>query len=259
MSRVKHAPQPGDRFGRLVFKESVEIRKRGTRYGIFVCDCGTEKEISIPNVATGKSRSCGCLAVEVTGDRARTHGMTGTPEYRTWNNMWNRCTNPVTSRYERYGGRGITVCDRWCSFENFIEDMGPRPSPMHSIERDDVNGNYEPGNCRWATRKEQHWNKSTSHFVEYRGEKKCVAEWCEQLGIPYSTFIQRIRNGMPLEKVFDMREGGFTKKAIVVDGVSKLTTEWMRDVGIPISSFYHFRRKGLSDEEIVKKYLNRAA
>lgn len=254
----KHVMQPNDRFGRLTFKEMCPGLRGGARCGVFVCDCGAEKEMLISNVALGKSKSCGCLSIETTADRARTHGMTGTPEYRTWNNMWNRCTNPITSRYERYGGRGITVCARWLSFENFLEDMGSRPSAKHSIERGDVNGNYEPGNCRWATKKEQSRNTSTNLFVEYQGERKCVAEWCEQIGIPYSTFIQRLRRGIPLEQVFDTSEDGFSKKSIVVDGVSKLTTEWMRDAGIPISSFYHFRRKGLSDVEIVKKYLDRA-
>lgn len=257
--KPKHVMQPNDKFGRLTFKEAVAGLRGGARYGVFVCDCGTVKEMSIPNVALGKSTSCGCFARESIGDRARTHGMSKSPEYQTWNRMWSRCTNPITSRYHRYGGRGITVCDRWASFENFYEDMGPRPSADHSIERDEVDGNYEPGNCRWATKKEQSRNTSTNLFVEYRGERRCVAEWCEITGIPYATFIQRLRRGIPLEQVFDTSSDGFWKKSIVVDGVSKLTTEWMRDAGIPISSFYHFRRKGLSEEEIVRKYLARKA
>jgi len=254
----KHVMQPNDRFGRLTFKEMIPRSRNGAKYAVFVCDCGNEKEMVVSNVALGKSKSCGCLSVETTGDRARTHGMTGTPEYRTWRAIWNRCTNAKLERYPRYGGRGISVCDRWKSFENFYADMGKRPSAKHSIERDDVDGNYEPRNCRWATKKEQARNTSTNLFVEYRGERKCVSEWCEQTGIPYSTFIQRLRRGLPLDEVFDASEDGFWKKTIVVDGVSKITTEWMRDAGIPISSFYHFRRKGLTDEEIVRKYLNRA-
>ena len=246
-----------DRFWRLVFKEMVPGLRRRAKYGVFVCDCGTQKEMCISNVVLGRSKSCGCLSVEVAGDGTRTHGMTGTPEHRTWNNMLNRCRNPATSRYERYGGRGIRVCERWWSFENFYADMGPRPSDKHSIERNDVNGNYEPGNCRWATKKEQSWNTSRNLFVEYNGERKCVSEWCELTGIAYSTFIQRLRAGMPLDKVFDTREDGLNKRSIYVDGVSKLTTEWMRDAGIPISSFYHFRRKGMTEEEIVRKYLSK--
>lgn len=259
MGSLKYVMQPNDRFGRLTFKEVLPALRGGTRYGVFVCDCGAVKEMSIPNVAMGKSISCGCFAREATGDRARTHGMTGTPEYRSWRAMWNRCTNEKLERYPRYGGRGIRVCDRWKSFENFYADMGPRPSAKHSLERDEVDGNYEPGNCRWATTKEQSRNTSTNLFVKYRGERKCVADWCEQLGIPYSTFIQRLRRGIPLEQVFETNPDGFWKKSIVVDGVSKITTEWMRDAGIPISSFYHFRRKGLTEEEIVRKYLAKKA
>jgi len=257
--KPKHVMQPNDRFGRLTFKEEIAERRSNTRYGIFACDCGVTKEISIPNVAAGKSKSCGCLAFEATGDRARTHGLSKTPEYAVWARMITRCTNPKASRYARYGGRGIAVCERWRhSFENFLADMGEKPPGM-TIERDDVNGNYEPGNCRWATKREQHWNKSTSNIVEYRGERKCVAEWCDQYGIPYTTFIQRLRRGLPLDEVFETNPDGFWKKSIVVDGVSKITTEWMRDAGIPISSFYHFRRKGLSEEEIVRKYLAKKA
>lgn len=255
--KPKHVMQPNDRFGRLTFKELLPGSRNGAKYGVFACDCGAVKEMGISNVALGKSKSCGCLAAKVTGDRARTHGLSKTPEYEVWARMITRCTNPKASRYDRYGGRGITVCERWRqSFENFLADMGKLPPGM-TIERKDVNGNYEPGNCRWATKREQHWNKSTSLFVEYQGQRKCVAEWCEQLGIPYSTFIQRLRRGIPLEHVFDTSDDGFWKKTIVVDGVSKMTTEWMRDAGIPISSFYHFRRKGLTEEEIVRKYLAR--
>lgn len=254
--KPKHVMQPNDRFGHLTFKAMVPGLRRRARYGVFVCDCGAEKEMCISNVALGKSTSCGCFAYAATGDRARTHGLSKTPEYAVWARMITRCTNPRASRYDRYGGRGISVCERWRTFENFLADMGKRPAGM-TIEREDVDGNYEPGNCRWATKREQHWNKSTSNFVEYNGERRCVAEWCERTGIPYTTFIQRLRRGLPLDEVFDTREDGFNKKTIVVDGISKLTTEWMREAGIPISSFYHFRRKGLSEEEIVRKYLNR--
>lgn len=255
MGSRKYFMQPDERYARLRFKEAVPGLRGHARYGVFVCDCGTVKEISIPNVALGKTRSCGCLAEETKRDRSKTHGLSRTPEYPVWARMITRCTNPKASRYANYGGRGIVVCERWRSFENFYADMGCKPSADHSIERIDVDGNYEPHNVRWATKREQHWNKSTSLFVEYQGQRKCVAEWSEITGIPYATFIQRLRRGLPLEQVFNASPDGFWKKSIVVDGVSKLTTEWMRDAGIPISSFYHFRRKGLNEEEIVRKYL----
>lgn len=253
-----HVMQPNDRFGRLTFKSEIEVRKWGAKHGIFVCDCGVEKELALSHVATGKTKSCGCLKAEAAGNRLRTHGMHRSPEYTAWQGMWRRCTDPKVERYPNYGGRGISVCDRWKSFENFYADMGDRPEGM-SIERKETNGNYEPGNCRWATSKEQGRNRTTNRVIEYNGERKCVSEWCEQLGIPISTFTHRLRRGMPLEQVFDTREDGFQKKRIVVDGVSKCTNEWMRDAGIPLSSFYHFRRKGLTDEQIVRKYLARAA
>ncbi|TCG09338.1 hypothetical protein BZM27_05925 [Paraburkholderia steynii] len=173
-----------------------------------------------------------------------------------WQDMWQRCTNPKTDRYPNYGGRGISVCERWKSFENFFADMGQRPEGT-SIERKETNGNYEPSNCRWATPKEQGRNRTNNRFIEYNGERKCVSEWSEQFGIPHSTINNRLRLGLSLDQVFDASADGFKKKSIVVDGVSKCTNEWMRDAGIPISSFYHFRRKGLTEEEIVRKYLAR--
>lgn len=113
----------------------------------------------------GESRSCGCLKDEILKTASRTHGHSSpvSPEYRAWNNMRNRCSNPKVNHYQDYGGRGIRVCARWQIFENFLADMGRRPSPLYTLERMDNDGNYEPGNCKWATRYEQQHNKRRAY------------------------------------------------------------------------------------------------
>ena len=121
------------------------------------------------------------------------HGMREEPIYKVWQNMLTRCFDSGSRRFPHYGGRGITVCDEWKSFEAFLSDMGPRPSSKHSIDRINNDGNYEPGNCRWATVKEQCRNKSNNRMVTIHGVTRCMMEWCEILGIPSSTFSDRLR------------------------------------------------------------------
>ena len=121
-------------------------------------------------------------------------------EYTSWSNMRNRCTNKNDQAYKNYGGRGITVCARWDSFEKFLEDMGPRPSLLHSLEREDTNGNYEPGNCKWATCTEQQNNTRTNVRMLYRGEVKTVAEWAREAVVNPHTFRTRLWAGWSLEE-----------------------------------------------------------
>lgn len=158
-------PMIGRRFGRLVV-EALGRRLPYRRYlWTCLCDCGNRVEVEGGNLRTGNSQSCGCLHLEVKRLLFTTHGHAPvgnrSPEYESWCAMWGRVrdVDPDGSRWRHYGRRGIVACDRWLSFEAFLADMGPRPSLKHSLDRVNNDGNYEPGNCRWATDAEQVANR----------------------------------------------------------------------------------------------------
>lgn len=165
-----------------------------------LCTCGNEKIARGDHLRNGVSRSCGCLARETASIGNRTHGesmSTGyTKEYRAWQAMLARCRNPNVKLYSRYGGRGITVCQRWeDSYETFLADMKRAPTPKHSLDRIDFNGNYEPNNCRWATSGLQRRNASHVVTVEVEGEAMCLKDACAKMGRSYKIVHGRIRRG----------------------------------------------------------------
>lgn len=175
------------RFGRLTFTGQSEVRERHT-YWLCRCDCGNTKWFYAGNVKRGKSKSCGCLRNELTKVRCTSHGYIRNhvypPEYSSWNSMRKRCSSPKIPNFPAYGGRGIKVCERWQdSFAAFFKDVGPKPSPDHQLDRINTNGNYEPGNVRWVTRKQNCRNGRHNVVVTIEGMTACVAEQCERFGI----------------------------------------------------------------------------
>jgi hypothetical protein len=197
----------GRRFGRLVV-ESFHGRKKSRYLWRCMCDCGAEAIVAGDKLRSAQrpTQSCGCLTAEATGQRSLVHGHTKggevTPEYQTWRGMIERCSNPKYKHWRLYGARGITVCARWASFENFLADMGPRPSQSHSLDRRNNNGPYDPENCRWATRQEQIRNRRNSVFVTYKGERMTLQEASAASGIKVATLYGRLRAGWDESRLF---------------------------------------------------------
>jgi hypothetical protein len=191
----------GVKFGRfLVVKRDGSNRDGSARWEC-VCDCGTRKTVGGRELWRGRTISCGCLNAEILANRARTHGMSGHPAYQSWVEMRTRCHNSSRDSYQDYGGRGIRVCDRWRdSFESFWADMGSTYEPGLTIDRIDVNKGYEPGNCQWATRKQQNRNTRRNMMIQFRGETRCLGEWCELLDLPYHSIYTRLSRGWPVER-----------------------------------------------------------
>lgn len=194
----------GDEYGRLTILREVSPKSSGGHIQRCVecrCQCGVVKEYRFYTLRNGNTRSCGCLSREVVSSRMTKHGLSGTAEYGIWGGMLHRCNDSRDQAYHYYGGRGIKVCERWSSFEAFYADMGPRPTEKHSIDRIDVNGNYEPSNCRWATPKEQARNKRRSYLVEHDGKVRCISDWADEYGIKPSVFYTRlVKLGWTFEK-----------------------------------------------------------
>lgn len=159
----------GQRFGRLVAIRSDRRDRHHNRVWLCRCDCGAEIETPVGRLVTGNTQSCGCLRADVMAPHGDTAGGRKSPEHTAWAHMRDRCSNARHPQFKDYGGRGIAVCDRWGDYRNFLADMGRRPSAKHSLDRIDVNGNYEPNNCRWTTKDVQQHNQRAKSNTGHRG------------------------------------------------------------------------------------------
>lgn len=194
-------PPPRDRTGEVHGRLTVLRKSERRLYYWCRCECGTEKEIAQTSLAMGTSKSCGCLRREMVAAKNRTHGMSKTPTYSTWLAVKARCLDPNSIGYAHYGGRGITICDRWsASYEAFLADMGERPTGM-TLDRIDNSRHYEPGNCRWATQSEQMRNTRVNRLLTFRGVTQSMAEWADAVGLSYPVLQSRLdQRGWSVER-----------------------------------------------------------
>ncbi len=196
----------GMTFGKLTVMSLIGLNKFKRREWECRCECGNTIPIDVGHLRSGHTQSCGCARGDANEKRCLRHGAARrgkeTGEHQSWRAMIRRCTVVDDPKYPSYGGRGIRVCQRWReSFEAFLADMGLRPSPKHTIDRfPDVNGNYDPANCRWATAREQAQNKRDNVNITCNGETLCVAEWERRMGFPEGRIRNRLRLGWSAER-----------------------------------------------------------
>ena len=199
-------PMIGKKFHRLTVLEFAGLSKNKSRLYKCQCDCGRIVIKRGCQIRKGQIKSCGCYRREDSAKKGRAtathhHCVNGkwTPTYRSWSAMRDRCTRKTHPHYARYGGCGITICERWQKFENFLADMGIRPEGK-TLDRIDGSEGYSPENCRWATPKEQQRNMRSNRLLALHGQTKCISEWSEITGLRYSTIRERLNRGWTIER-----------------------------------------------------------
>ena len=195
----------GQRFGRLTVVKLARVEKHGNIW-LCKCDCGNMTEVATTYLTHGDSKSCGCLK----RDFGKTHGKSSTKIYHVYQAMLQRCFNPKAQEYECYGGRGITVCEEWkndfMSFWKWSIEHGYSENKGLSIERIDNDGNYKPSNCKWATRKEQAFNRRTTHSETFNGETKCYYDWAKVLHISEGRLKRLLSLGWSMQQIVTLKE-----------------------------------------------------
>lgn len=200
----------GQKFHRLTVISFAGRPKKRSMWNC-VCDCGATRVVCISDLRRGAVKSCGCWSREIAAQRLRIHGMKGTPIYNCWKGINERTSNPNTRCFKNYGGRGITVCDRWKDFANFLADMGPTYQAGLTIERINVNGNYEPSNCCWATPAQQARNKRNNRRITVDGVTRTLVEWAKHSGLPSDVIRHRLNVGWPVAKAVTEPSGECNK------------------------------------------------
>lgn len=217
MRQYKSIDRTGQVFGHLtVIKLVPPIRgKKDNKKWLCRCECGVEKIIRVDHLVSGETISCGCKKLSLLKEKSTTHGLSQNNDYKSeylvWVGMKRRCFNKDYKKFIDYGGRGITVCERWTGskgFLNFINDMGKKPTPKHSLDRWPNNdGNYEPGNCRWATIDEQNRNKRDNHWIEFDGKKMVLLDWAKHLNVD-RYFLYKLLKNHAIDAVVQMINSG---------------------------------------------------
>lgn len=209
----------GRRFGRLVVLDEADRIKNHRRWNC-VCDCGNTITVYQTCLISGNTRSCGCLAVDVVRRNTRTHGESNKTSrlHSIWNGMLTRCRNPNDPRYKDYGGRGISVIAEWTDYVTFRDwALSHGYSKDLTLDRIDVNGNYCPENCRWATRYEQQNNMRSNTFITFNGKTLTLAQWSREIGVRYGTLVTRWSRGWSVERMLttpNQKKGDWSTKPI---------------------------------------------
>ena len=232
----------GQRFGKLKVIAEIGRSNHGDKIWLCQCDCGKQTQAYTSTLIRGNKMSCGC---EV-GANFRKHNHSKERLYFIWKGIRKRCNNPNEKAYKNYGGRGIKLCDEWNNYENFREwalSHGYRDDL--TIDRIDVNGNYKPSNCRWATMKEQARNKQNTIYISYKGLTKTLVEWAEDIGINETTLRHRILDyKWSVEKSFTSPTIGL-KKLITINGKTLSLHEWANELGITRQTMRKRLKKGI--------------
>lgn len=249
----------GERFGRLVAVKLSEKRSGRKTFWDCLCDCGNKKTVRTDSLKDGSVRSCGCLKKEQdkknlpNGQGVVTHGLSKERIYRTWNGMKRRCEDKNDERYSSYGERGIKVCDEWQDVVVFSEWALSNGYEEHlTIDRIDVNGNYEPSNCQWATWSEQAKNKRNSVRIEYDGKSQLIGEWCEELGLNLGTITTRYyAYGIRPPHLFKKERLESNKNHYLThEGRTQTITQWAKEIGINPSTLVERVKRGIEQPKL---------
>lgn len=215
MARPRKTLEVGSKWNRWTVIENglVKHRSDGIAEGSCRCrcECGTERVVLNNELKHNHSKSCGCFARESSAMRNSRHGRYLTPEYDVWHAMHQRCRNQNSKNYGSYGGRGISVCEQWSDFATFLADVGERPAGTSLDRWPDNNGNYEPGNVRWATLREQANNKRVNRILHVNGESMTVAQWTSRQGFARHLIYSRLAQGWSNEKAVLTPAGKYHK------------------------------------------------
>lgn len=260
MAKVGRKPVDitGKRSGSVTAIRPDGVDSSGLTLWLCRCDCGKEIHRRTNHINKQITKSCGCQ-----NQRATVHGHTGKDSptrlvMKVWRQLIARCIDPKHEHYDDYGGRGITVCQRWQdSFDAFLEDMGPRPTPKHSINRKDNDGPYAPDNCEWATRTTQARNTRKNVFLEAFGQRKTLSEWAVEYSIPVGTLRQRLLHGwdgeLALTAAVDSRRGTRSAGPQPAFGRTQSVAAWAKEYGIKLQTLIQRMQKGIPLEEALTR------
>lgn len=251
--KFKSNPVVGEKFGEWEVASDQYTIRNNRAYWWCRCSCGKTKFVEASTLTKGRSLSCGCKRNVIHGGAA--NNGPSIKIYSVWYEMKRRCLNPKSSNYHNYGGRGITVCDRWMKFENFLEDMGPRPEDT-SLDRINNSLGYFPANCRWATIEEQSLNKRTNVRLTFNGESLTIKEWSDKLGIPYTTIAKRIVSGANIEEVLSIdklsnRETDYADRLIMYKRKTRTVREWVDILGLNYNTVKSRLSRGVTDPDAI--------